>query len=1156
MIMKENKNKKEKSSSGDEELKKSDIALKEEEILKFWQENKIFEKSETKGGKEFIFYDGPPFATGLPHHGHILAGTIKDAIPRYKTMKGDRVTRRWGWDCHGLPIENIIEKTLGLKTKKDIEIFGIDKFNQAARKEVLRYVDDWKRIIPRMGRWVDMENPYQTMDPNYTESVWWAFKTLYDKNLIYRGFKSMHLCPRCETTLSNFEVAQGYKDITDLSVIAKFELADEPGTYFLAWTTTPWTLPGNMAVAVNPEIIYVKAEKDGIIYVLAKDRISVMGDDVRIIKEWKGSDLVGKSYNPPFDYYQKIDFQNKENAWKVYGAEYVKAEDGTGIVHIAPPYGAEDLTLAQKENIPIVYHVGFDGVFKKEITDFTGFQAKPKDDHQSSDVLVIKNLASRNLLFHKEKIIHPYPHCWRCDTPLLNYAATSWFVNIQKIKSELVSENKKIDWIPIEIRDGRFGKMLESAPDWAISRSRYWGAPLPVWQCLACESQTVIGSLSDLKKFSKKSGNQYFLMRHGEAQSNASDISSSSYLDRVHLTEKGRAEVESRASEVKEKEIDLIFASDFARTKETAFLIAKSVGIEEKEIIFDKRLREIDTGIFSGKPNGEYHNYFFSILEKFDKRPPEGENLNDLRCRTMEFLYEVEEKYKGKKILIVTHEYACWMMIQGAMGWSNRESAAIKETKDDFIKTAEVLELPFAPLPHDENFELDLHRPYIDNMELSCECGGVLKRIPEVFDCWFESGSMPYAQFHYPFEKEKFDPVYKKGYPANFIAEGLDQTRGWFYSMLVLGTALFGEKSYERVIVNGLILAEDGQKMAKKLKNYPDPMDVVDRYGSDALRYYLLSSPVVKGEDLNFSENGVDEVVKKISSRLDNVFSFYELYRVDVKSKSGDSRNILDKWILARLGELSSEVTEAMENYELDKATKPFLLFIDDLSTWYLRRSRERFKGNDAIDKEFATLTTCFVLLEVSKLLAPFMPFLSERIFQKLRVESDAISVHLEDWPKVGNIDHDLLKKMKEVRNLVSLGLEARSKQSIKVRQPLKSLSIKNKEIVENEELSLLIKDEVNVKELLFHSLVEEVLLDVLITPELRLEGVARDLIREIQDERKKLGLSPNDAINVQIKTSDIDIQGFSDQIGKAVNASRVEILRSEDASGVLIEKL
>jgi len=827
--------------------KKSQIAQKEEEIQAQWEKDKMFEAvlEKNKGGKYFSFYDGPPFATGLPHYGHILASVLKDTVLRYKTMRGFGARRVWGWDCHGLPIENMIEKEHGLKNKEDIIEFGIEKFNKAAHDSVLRYDKEWKKMIPRIGRWIDMENAYKTMDSNYTESVWWAFKTLYEKDLIYKGFKPMQICPRCETTLSNNEVSGGYKDITDISVIVKFQLENDPKKFVLAWTTTPWTLPGNAALALNPNEEYVEVESDGETYVLASVLLEKVfeGKEYKVSKKIKGKELVGLSYVPLFDYYSEDEtLANKDNGWKIYGADFVTMEDGTGVVHIAPAFGEDDMNLGQKESLPFIQHVAMNGQMKKEVKDFAGVQAKPKDDHQATDVLIIKKLAEMKALFAKKKLVHSYPHCWRCETPLLNYAAESWFVKVTALREKLIAKNKETKWVPEGMRDGRFGNWLENARDWAISRSRFWGAPLPVWDCEKCGKQAVFGSRKEIAVVAKKS--------------------------------------------------------------------------------------------------------------------------------------------------------------------------------DEFFK------------------DFDLHLPNIDTIKIECPCGGEMKRVPYVFDCWFESGSMPYAQFHYPFENQE---LFKRNYPADFIAEGLDQTRGWFYNMLVLGVALFEQAPFKNVIVNGLVLAEDGKKMSKSLNNYPDPKGVIDKYGADSLRYYLLSSPIVHAEYLSFSEKGVDEVLKKIEMRLLNVLTFYETFKDD-DAKDLNSEDVLDKWMLARLKELASEETKGLETYELDRAYRPINGFIDDLSTWYLRRSRDRFKSDNEKERNEAQATTKKVLFETSKLLAPVMPFLAEQVYQAIGGKEK--SVHLESWTSNESFvltkdEEEILKDMTEVRGVVSLALEARVKAGIKVRQPL-----------------------------------------------------------------------------------------------------------------------
>lgn len=1104
---------------------KSKVAETEEKILAFWEKNSIFKKSLTQEAPkgDFVFYDGPPFATGEPHYGHVVPGTIKDIIPRYKTMQGYKVRRRWGWDCHGLPVENIVEKELNLASKKDIIDYGIGKFNSKAKGSVMRYADDWRRIIPRLGRWVDMEDDYRTMDATYTESVWWAFSQLHKKGLIYEGFKSMNLCPRCETTLSNFEVSQGYKDITDISVFVKFKLIDSPDTFFLAWTTTPWTLPGNVALAINPTINYVKIEVENTKLILAESRLSSIKSEFKKLEDIAGKDLIGKSYEPVFDYYSKDKkLKNRENGWKVYGAEFVTTEDGSGIVHIAPAFGADDYELSLKHNLPFVQHVTTSGVFKAEVIDFAGQHVKPKDSveekdaHQKADIEIIKYLAKAERLFAKEKLIHSYPHCWRCDTPLLNYASSSWFVKVTALKDKLVNENKKVEWVPAEIGEGRFGNWLLGARDWAISRSRFWGAPLPVWKDDTTGECKVLGSVEDLKKHSKAQ-NTYYVCRHGEAENNAKMVISSLAENPHHLTDKGKKQAEEAGKWLSNKKIDLIYVSPFLRTRETAEIIAKRIGFDKKKIILDTRISEINAGVWNGKGFNDFVKAF-SHADRFIETPENGENYVSIKKRVGDLLYGLEKEHEGKNILIVSHDTPIFLLETVAQGLDREQSIAFRGTGEHYNANAKPRKLDFSPLPHNDEYEIELHRPFIDDIVLTSEKGNKMTRIPEVFDCWFESGAMPFGESHYPFNKDDFNPKpgpfskilgKTKGYPADFIAEGLDQTRGWFYSMIVLGVALFGKSPYKRVVVNGLVLAEDGQKMSKSKRNYPDLMLMVNKYGADALRYFLMSSPLVKGQDFAFSEKGVDEVVKKHIGRLNNVVSFYEMYASDAKLSDTKSTNVLDIWIMTRLSELAREVTEGLEKYEIDKATRLFALFIDDLSTWYLRRSRDRFKGDNVLDKEMALSTTRNILIDFAKLVAPFMPFVAEDIYQRLKGPEE--SVHLESWPSYPKPDVAVLENMQKVRTFASLGLEARMKAKINVRQPLAKLAIKT---TLPTPLSDLIKDEVNVKEILQNpSLNEEVILDVALTAELKEEGTVREIIRAIQDMRKEKGLTVQDRV-------------------------------------------
>jgi isoleucyl-tRNA synthetase len=1122
-----------------EQPKKETIPEREEKILHFWKEQNIFEKSlaQTEGNDPYVFYDGPPFATGLPHYGHLLAGTIKDVVPRYQTMRGRYVRREWGWDCHGLPIENLIEKELGFNSKKDIETYGIGKFNQKARESVLTYDKEWRQIVPRMGRWVDMDREYKTMDASYTDSIWWAFKTLYDKKLIYEGFKSMHVCPRCETTLAASEVAQGYKDVKDISVYVKFELVDEPGTYFVAWTTTPWTLPGNVALAVGADIPYsifhIPSSKER--YIVAKDRLLALvtiAKDYEIEGEILGKDLVGKSYKPVFDDYAKDEaLENRENGWKVYAADFVTTESGTGIVHIAPAFGEDDMELGKKMKLPFVQHVGMDGVIKDKVKGFAGLHVKPKSDDDKvrlgTDIAILKYLQENGYFFAKENIQHAYPHCWRCDTPLLNYAASSWFVNVTALKPRLIEENKEINWIPEHMKEGRFGKWLEGARDWAISRSRYWGAPIPAWKCNKCDNVEIFGGIEELKA-KLASGNAYYVLRHGESEANAHNIVSYKPEDNYPLTERGRTQVSTAATKLKNKGIDLIIASPVMRTKETAAIIAETLGISATEIVYDARIAEVNTGDFNGCPIEDYRTYFIDTLEKFTKCPPNGETLEEMKSRVAEFLYETDAKYRGKTILFVTHEYTTWMMESAAKGATNEEASWIKlEGGDDFIDNGEVREFHFVPLPHNDKYELDFHRPFIDeHTTYKCSCGlGTMSRVLDVFDCWFESGSMPFAQFHYMGdERTPEGKLFAKNFPADFIAEGIDQTRGWFYTMLILATGLFDRAPYKSVIVNGLILAEDGQKMSKKLKNYPDPMEVVSKYGADALRFYLVSSPAVRGEELRFAIAGVDEIFKKMTMRIDNVRSFYEMYAGEniVPREVPKSTNVLDRWILARWYEMHAEVTHHLDTHELDKATRPIMPFVDDLSTWYLRRSRDRFKSDDLTDRAAAVATTGWTLLQLAKLIAPFMPFLADDMYRRLRVENKKESVHLENWPPMGIAPSTILEDMEEVRRIVTLALELRAKAGIKVRQPLSALNIPESSLKNKDEFLAIIADEVNVKNVerttvktAEHISSGDILLDMTITPELKEEGQLRDLIRHVQELRKTSSLVPDDKITL-----------------------------------------
>jgi len=944
---------------------KLDLAKIEEEILKFWDENKIFEKSldQTKDCEPYTFYDGPPFATGTPHYGHIVASTMKDVVPRYWTMKGRYVERKWGWDCHGLPIENIAEKELGIKEKKQIEEIGVAKFNQACRSKVLEYVSEWEKVIHRLGRWADMKKSYKTMDLSYMESVWWVFKELWDKGLIYEGYRSMHICPRCETTLSQSEVTEGYKTIKDLSVIVKFRLIDEPDTSILAWTTTPWTLIGNVALAVGEDIDYIKINlkssrrsgRDSDIsesseqnskLILAKDRLSVIKEPYEIIDSMKGKELIGKAYQPLFNYYSDSDIENKENGWKVYDADFVTTEEGTGVIHIAPAFGEDDMNLGKENHLPFIQHVNMSGVIKSEAGEFAGMHVKPAEDVQKTDVEIIKYLANSNLLFDKEQFEHSYPHCWRCDTPLLNYATSSWFVAVTKIKSELLKQAENINWSPKHIKKGRFGNWLEGAKDWSISRQRYWASVIPIWKCTKCGEIRVIGSIAELEQLS------------------------------------------------------------------------------------------------------------------------------------------------GQKIT-------------------------------------------------------DLHKDKMDQITFKCSgCQAEMKRIPDVLDTWFDSGSMPYAQLHYPFEnKEKFEKVF----PAEFIAEGTDQTRAWFYYLHTIATAIFDKQAYKNVVVFGIVLAEDGKKMSKRLKNYPDPMEMFNKYGADVVRFYLLTSPVVAADDLNFTESDVDKLYRGMFRMLWSSYSFFVLYANIDKWRPDTNQtlsNPLDKWIVSELQVLIREVNKNMNDYNLIKSSRLFMPFIDNLSNWYIRRSRRRFwKSESDQDKNSAYHTMYEVLITLSKLMAPFTPFISEEIFKNLTNEE---SVHLLDYPVAdeNKINSDLIEDMARAKNIVEIGLAKRSEANIKVRQPLALLEYGGEKL--DQEIEEIIADEVNIKKVLCRENEDGnwIQLDINITPELMQEGLAREIIRSIQSLRKEAGFEVTDRITVRYQTNTKELsqamESSLDLIKKEVLAEQI----------------
>ena len=1046
--------------------------------MKFWKEKKIFEKSilQRKNAKDFVFYEGPPTANGKPGIHHVLSRAFKDIICRYKTMRGFRVLRKAGWDTHGLPVELAVEKKLGLKNKKDIEKFGIAEFNKQCKESVWQYKQDWEKLTERIGYWLDMEHPYITYENNYIETLWRIIKQIWQKKLLYKDYKVVPYCPRCGTSLSSHEVAQGYKKVKENSIYVKFKVKKESNTYLLVWTTTPWTLPGNVAVAVNKEFAYVKIKtgKDNLI--LAKERMGTVGVQGEIIEELKGADLVGLEYERIFE---RSDLPtnmtggrtsiNSEVVPRVIAGDFVSLEEGTGLVHIAPAFGEDDMRVGKENHLPVLMTVDQEG--KMIAPDYEWDKMFVKD----ADSLIIKDLKEREIIFKEELHEHDYPFCWRCNSPLLYYAKESWFIKMREVKKNLIKNNEKINWVPAHLKEGRFGEWLKDLKDWAFSRERYWGTPLPIWQCSSCGHKEVIGGKEDLlgQKFST---NKYYILRHGYSLRNHQKLVSSwPEVKPLPLTEKGERQVKLAARKLKKEKIDLIFSSDILRTRQTAEIVAKELGAE---IEYDLRLRDINLGDFNGKPTAEFYKVF-NLRDLFWKRPSNGENWPDCKRRMFEFVKNLEKKYKNKRILIVSHGDPLWLLEGALCGWTNEQLWHSKEGHRNYIETGEFRKIDFNDLPYNENMELDLHRPYIDDVKFFCpKCGSSMERVSEVADVWFDSGSMPFAQGGSQF-------------PADYISEAIDQTRGWFYTLLAVSTLLGKGAPYKNVISSGHVLDEKGEKMSKSKGNVVDPWYIIEKYGADAIRWYFytVNQP---GDSKLFTEKDIDQSLKKFILIFWNCYQFFATYKKNTKYKIRDTKYILNKWIISRLNELVLEATEKLDKYDVTGAARAIEDFvINDLSLWYIRRSRKRFKE--------AAGTLALVLQTVSKLTAPFIPFLSEEIYK-----GNKNSVHLEDWPKanVKLINKKLNQKMIRVREIVALALAERAKTGIKVRQPLASLLIPDKI---DKELSELIKDEVNVKKIIFSN---TLILDTKITPELKKEGKKREIIRNIRDLRKEIGVS------------------------------------------------
>ena len=912
----------------------------EKDLVEYWKKNKTFEKSVENRPKDnaFVFYDGPPFLTGKPHHGHLLISAVKDSVARYQTMKGKRVERRWGWDCHGLPAELYVEKALGIANKKEIgtKISIVDYVN-ACRAAMVKTGTEWEDTIERLGRWVEFKGAYKTMDPEFMESVWWAFKKLYEDGKVYESEKILVYCTKDATPISKSEVAMenSYQMDTDPSVFVYFKL-DGSDEYVMAWTTTPWTLPANVAIAVNPKLDYVLVEFDGKKVYLAKDTVEkVLTDekhkvlDYKVARTLKGSELVGKKYHPLFE-------NHGPNAHRILAADFVTAEDGTGIVHEAPAYGEEDYFLCKEEDVPVISIVDENGHYTQGRWQGNNIWDVNKE--------IAKTLVAEGDAFKVEYIQHEYPHCHRCGNKLMYRAHPSWFMDIQAQKSDMLDQNSKVNWTPSHLKEGRFKNIIESAPDWNLSRDRYWATPIPVWRGVREDGTEVVKVIGSYQEFEELTGTK---------------------LDDYHL------------------------------------------------------------------PN----------------------------------------------VMNVTFE--------------------------------------------------------VDGVELH--------HIGKVLDCWFESGSMPFAQFHYPFEnKQKFE----SSFPADFIVEAIDQTRGWFYSLTAVNVGLFGQSPFKNVICTGFINAADGKKMSKKLGNYTDPLELMDKYSADSFRFLMLSSSVVNGEDFNLQDKNVGDVARKLSM-IWNMYDFFTMYaEVDgwewngkLEDPSRYLKNPLDIWIVSRLHQVVQIVGDDLEKYNLPGAAKPILELLDDASNWYVRRSRRRFwKSDEAEDKNDAYHTLHYVLTQLSIVIAPFTPFLAEELYRKL---TGGESVHLLDWPIAGHINELSISHMQTVRELINQGLSQRAAAGIKVRQPLKKVSVHGVSDLAPELIEI-ITEELNVKEV---KVVEatnpeaeiSAEIDTSLNAELRQEGLMREIVRQIQNARKQAGLDVDDRIN-------LDLSSTVDTVTEAVKVFEKEI--------------
>lgn len=1161
----------------------------EEEVLKFWKQNNVKElamrpKDPSHGSGRpagrFVFFEGPPTANGMPGLHHLLARSFKDIIPRFKAMQGFDVPRKAGWDTHGLPVEIQAEKELGFSGKQDIEKYGIAEFNKKCRELVWRYKKEFEQTTTeRLGFWLDTEHPYVTYDNSYIESLWWVISKMDKRKLLYQGHKVVPWCTRCGTALSSHELAQGYKEVEDTSVYVKFKVkkgqkvgnwTTTDKTYILSWTTTPWTLPGNVALAVGEKIDYVAMEitssldiqgdkgstqiRPGI-YILAKDTYSnvfpegsyVADPDKPFLKEFKGRDLLGLAYEPLF----KVKPLTTAKSHRVYTADFVTTTDGTGVVHTAVMYGEDDYALGKKVGLPQHHTVLESGHFTKDVKELAGLYAKSKKTEEK----IIESLGMRNLLLKTEQYKHEYPHCWRCSTPLLYYARSSWFVAMSQLKKQLAANNQKVQWIPGHIKEGRFGEWLKEVKDWNFSRERYWGTPLPVWRSRDHKQQFVVSSLADIKKYAVTNGNTFYGMRHGEATHNVKERNGGgpeSDEFRSELTDKGIKQVEQAAKKLKKKKIHFIVASPYYRTQQTAKILSKALKVK---VITDKRLGEIDCGIFNWQSMAAYHAWFKDGKDRWVIAPEKAETFSDVRKRMVEAIRTIDAKHKGKNILIISHGDPIWLLEGVMRGQSNEEFMK----RSFYPKMAEPFLIDPPVLPFDDEGRLDVHRPYIDRVVLRHpKTGKELHRVKEVCDVWFDSGAMPFAQSHYPFATKKID------FPADYIAEGIDQTRGWFYTLLAISTALGFGPAYKNVISIGIIHDKNGQKMSKSKGNIVDPLMLMNKYGADALRWYIFNIPD-PGEGRNFDEADLGKLTRRFILIVYNSFVFWQSYaRRAVDADPYRSPNVLDRWVLARLQQLVGEVTNHLEAYEVGKAAGLIETFTDDLSRWYIRRSRDRFQqaardGAGEQDAAYASATLHAVLQTVSRILAPFMPFFSDALYRSLGA-GHAVSVHLADWPTAParTLDNELIVDMQMVRDAAAAALALRATAKIKVRQPLQSLTMKNTALRGKEELLKILCDEVNVKEVLFDSKLaapEGIALDTTITPQLREEGLIRELTRTIAGLRADAKYQMEDQILLAIECSEelgAIMQRHLVTLRKNVNAKTVEFKKTDKVDAQL----